>query len=289
MKEPIGKTSAILLASLLAAALIAAYLPTLEWMRERFAGIDSYYGHGYLVPFIFAFLLYRSREAWLPHIGRLTRGGVALSAAFFAAAIAMNFLGQRLTIFFLSGLSLPLTVLGVGAMLFNPAGLARLRFPFLFLYAMVPVPNELLELISTPLKILVSRAAVATVDLLGVPVILNGFEVHLRWGPLIVGNPCSGLRSLVSLTALAALVAYLSPLRPKARAAVFLMAIPIAIICNYARITTLLMIADSWGLASVEPGSPAHDGSGYALFALAFLTLIAVSRWLEKKWPSSAN
>jgi exosortase len=283
------KAAGIVLGAALAAAILIAYLPTLKWMVNRFDGIDSYYGHGYLIPFVFAYLLYRQRKVWMPELERLTRGGVALSAVLFTVAIAMNCLGHRLTIFFLSGLSLPLAIMAVGAMLFNPSGLARLWFPFLFLYAMVPLPNELLEVISTPLKVFVSHAAVAAVDLLGVPVILNGFEVHLRWGPLIVGNPCSGLRSLVSLTALAALVAHMSPLRPGLRLAVFLLAIPIAIACNFARITFLLLTADSRGLASVEPGTLAHDGSGYVMFAIALLTLVTASRWAEHQWPSTAN
>lgn len=286
---PAAKATAALLGAALVVAFIFTYLPTFHWMVERFNGVDSYYGHGYLVPLIFGYLLYRHRAQWLPEIGAVTRGGLILSASLFALAIVMNFLGHLLTIFFLSGLSFPVAVIAIGALLFNPRGLLKLWFPFLFLFFMIPLPNELLELVSTPLKTLVSKASVFTVDTFGIPVVLNGFEVNLRWGPLIVGNPCSGLRSLVSLSALAAIVAHLSPLRPAGRLVVFLMAIPTAILCNYGRITFLLFHADGYGLASVEPGTWAHDGSGYALFALALIALIACSRWMEKKWPSTES
>lgn len=265
------------------AALVVSYLSTFGWMLERFEGADSYYGHGYLIPLISGFLVYRQRAEWRPEIGRPDRLSLALGAALLVAAILLNFAGHLLTVFFASGIALILTVIGIGSILLNLRKHPRTAFPFLFLFFMVPLPNEFLEFLSIPLKTFVSKTSVAAIDFLGYPAILNGFEVTLKWGPVVVGNPCSGLRSLVALTGMGALVAYLGRLNGAGRALVFLFTIPTAILANFLRICFLLIFAHHHGLDSITPGTPAHDYSGLVLFAVALVLLLAFT-WVVEKW-----
>lgn len=271
-----------LLAAGILGAVYAAYLPTFRWMLERFEGADSYYGHGYLIPLVSIFLLYRLRSHWLPELGRSDRTSLILGTGLLLLAACLNFMGHLLTVFFASGIAFILTLIGIGVILLNQSRPSRVAFPLLYLFFMVPLPNEFLEFLSIPLKHFVSHTSVGAIDFLGYPAILNGFEVTLKWGPVVVGNPCSGLRSLVAMTAMGALMAFIGRLNWRGRAAVFLFTIPTAIFSNFLRISFLLITAHHQGLASIVPGEPAHDYSGLVLFVVALALLIAFTRFMEK-------
>lgn len=271
-----------LLAAGILGIVVAAYIPTFRWMVERFEGADSYYGHGYLIPLVSLFLLYRLRKTWLPELGRPDRVGLLLGTGVLLLAALLNFLGHLLTIFFASGIAFVLTLVGIGIILLNlrrPTGAA---FPFLYLFFMVPLPNEFLEFLSIPLKRFVSEASVGAIDVLGYPAVLNGFEVTLKWGPVVVGNPCSGLRSLVAMTAMGALVAFIGRLNWRGRILAFLFTIPTAILSNFLRISFLLIFAHHRGLEAIAPGQPAHDYSGLVLFVVALALLLLFTRFMEK-------
>ena len=42
--------------------LVLIYLPTFVWMKARFDEAESYYSHGYLVPLVFAYLIWMKRD-----------------------------------------------------------------------------------------------------------------------------------------------------------------------------------------------------------------------------------
>ncbi|MEW6745601.1 MAG: archaeosortase/exosortase family protein, partial [Planctomycetota bacterium] len=61
-----------------AAALLVAYGPLGPWLVKRFLAPDSYYSHGFLVPLVVAYLIWR-RRARLAALGpRPTWWGLAL-------------------------------------------------------------------------------------------------------------------------------------------------------------------------------------------------------------------
>lgn len=271
-----------LLAAGILGIVVAAYWSTFHWMFERFEGADSYYGHGYLIPLVSAFLLYRLRHAWLPELGRPDRTRLILGTGLLVAAAFLNFAGHLLTVFFASGIAFILTLVGIGVVLLNLRSPFGAAFPFLYLFFMVPLPNEFLEFLSIPLKTFVSETSVRAIDFLGYPAVLNGFEVTLKWGPVVVGNPCSGLRSLVAMTAMGALVAFIGRLNWRGRVLTFLFTIPTAIFSNFLRISFLLIFAHHKGLDSITPGQPAHDYSGLVLFVVALTLLLLFTRFMEK-------
>jgi hypothetical protein len=48
---------------LVLAACLLAYIPTFLWMHLRWTARDSYYSHGFLIPFIVAWFIWRQRDA----------------------------------------------------------------------------------------------------------------------------------------------------------------------------------------------------------------------------------
>ena len=109
---------------------------------------------------------------------------------------------------------------------------------------------------------------------------------------LIVGDPtplvfnvadgCSGLRSLVVLSALAAPYAYFR-IRGNLRAWIlFAMSLPLAIFTNILRISSLTLFAHLFGRdLSLQVY---HDPAGFLVFFIAILLLQATGAFLERDW-----
>lgn len=111
-------------------------------------------------------------------------------------------------------------------------------------------------------------------------VVIAGDRAH----PLVfnVADGCSGLRSLVVLSALAAPYAYFR-VRGNLRAWIlFAMSLPLAIFTNILRISSLTLFAHLFGRElSMQIY---HDPAGFLVFFIAILLLQATGAFLEKDW-----
>ena len=96
---------------------------------------------------------------------------------------------------------------------------------------------------------------------------------------VVVDDPCSGLRSLLSLLTLGVLFAYLKQASFPRRALFFLSSIPIAMIANIIRIVLLAGIADIYGTEIALRFF--HDFSGFVVFGFALAGLSFVGRILR--------
>jgi len=261
------------------ALFIWGYYPVFEWMYGRFTGPDSYYSHGFFVPVVSGFLIWKSRQ-------KLQQVPVAYSwsgLALILAAILLHLVGTILYIFFLSGLSM--FVFGVGACLFmmGPRSTREILFPLFFLLFMIPLPTAIINLISFPLKMLVATLGVKLVQLTGIPVLREGFAITIPTGDLLVGNPCSGLRSLIAFLAIAAIFAHISNCTILKKVALFLSAVPIALLSNLIRVPLLIYISYFWGLDAARPETIWHTGSGILVFVAGFLLFLFAHKIIECK------
>lgn len=74
---------------------------------------------------------------------------------------------------------------------------------------MFPAPVAFIEATTLKMKLLVVQISVFTIQFLGVPALREGSTVYMQNTSVVVGDPCSGLRSLISLSALSILFAYI--------------------------------------------------------------------------------
>ncbi len=258
---------------------ILCYHSTLAWMLQRWGGIDSYYSHGYLVPFISAYLIWLKREDLKKK--QLTYSPAGLILVLFA--ILLHVMGTVLYIFSLSGFSMFLFIIG-GVLFILGRDITRtISFPLLFLVFMFPLPLAVLSAVSFPLKLLVAKTGVMITQLVGIPVIREGFDLTIPGGNMVVGNPCSGLRSLVAFLALGAVMAYLTDTSFLKRIIIFLSAIPIAILSNVIRVPGLILIAHYGGMKAAAPESILHTLTGMLVFVLGFILLLLFSRTMQWK------
>jgi exosortase len=232
------------------------------------------YSHGFLIPPVAAWLIWRQRKA-------LSAGesGSWIGIAMLLPAALFQIAGMRGEVAMIQGFSLILAIGAIILQLHGPRTLYRLAMPIGFLLFMIPAIPWFMDVVSFRLKIEAARGAVAVAHALGVSVQRDGVNLLFPAGTLAVENACSGLRSLVALMALGALVAYLARGAAWRRGLLFLFALPIAVLSNTLRIATLCVYA---GLAGPSAAAGAfHKVGGYALFAIAFLLLALARRMLR--------
>jgi len=242
-------------------------LPTLRWLANEWWSND-YYSHGVLVPIISVFFAWRL----LPKVERKPSNlGLFLLVA--ALVIYLAALFQRA--YFIAALGMIALFAGLIWYLWGGEALKRMAFPLVFLIFMVPLP--FVEASSLPLSLLTGQISTKTVQLLGMDVTVQGASVTLPNANLVVGAQCSGLRSIVALFTLVAVFAYVVEGPWYSKLLIVLSAIPIAILGNVFRVSTLLWVADRWG---VDAGfTYYHDYSGIFFFLFAFLCLILLA-WI---------
>ncbi|MCP3931411.1 MAG: exosortase/archaeosortase family protein, partial [Bacteroidetes bacterium] len=110
---------------------------------------------------------------------------------------------------------------------------------------------------------------------------LEGFNIFIPAGHLLVGNPCSGLRSLIAFMALGSVLAYLQPISRVKKWILFFLSIPIAVLSNIIRIPILILVSHCWGVEAASPDTLVHTGSGLLVFILGFSLIFFATKVLE--------
>jgi len=104
---------------------------------------------------------------------------------------------------------------------------------------------------------------------------------------IIIGDVCSGLRSLIALLAFGALFAYLSKMSLPKRLLLFAAAVPISVLANMWRIVTLAFVACRF--SSLSTHGFVHDVTGYGIFAVAFVLFFSFERLLRRIGPEDGD
>lgn len=266
------------LLALTGTALAVTFYPTFVWMAARFTEADSYYSHGFLVPLISSYLLWRERRALASLPVSSSPAGLALVALGLAMHIAA---GVVFRVGFISGLSLILVLIGLTLYLYGPKVARAALFPLLFLVFMVPAPKVIIIGFSFKLKMMAAAAAGKILALTPLRFEQYGSVIHLPTGALTVDNECSGINSLISIVMLSVLFAYFMAGSVLRRGLFVVASLPIAVAANITRILCLVLIAYVYGPAAATAG-PLHYGAGIALWIVALILLWLV--WSMFTW-----
>jgi exosortase len=252
-----------------------AYIPTFIWMYDRWVAHDTYYSHGFLVPFISLFLIWLKRES----LSKIEIKPSTLGWLFFLPGIITHVLSAKLQVYFTSGFSLIAVLIGLILLFFGKKILKQILFPVLFLVFMVPAPLVAISNTSFRLKIFASQVATKLINMMGVPAIREGSVIRTMHAQMVVEDPCSGIRSLIALIALGCLMAYFSNISKTKKVIIFLSSIPIAIATNVIRIVALSLASEMYGTKFAMGWF--HDTMGILVFVFAFFGLSIVAKLLE--------
>lgn len=99
----------------------------------------------------------------------------------------------------------------------------------------------------------------------------------------MIGNPCSGLRSLIAFMAMGALIAHISTSSIKKGIIIFTAAVPAAFLSNIIRTICLILVAHSIGIEYAAPDYWFHDFSGLGVFGLGLGGLLLLARVMNGK------
>jgi len=254
----------------IAVLLAVLYGPVLVYLVRVWLE-SPYYSHGFLVLIVSAVIAWLRRKELLK--GRPAAAGAAVLALGLAVYVAgfvyrIQWLWASSVVPVLAGLLLQFR--GVGAT-------RAMLFPLLFLFLMIPLP--LGDLAAVPLQSVSAGWSAWLLQTLGVPVVRTGCEIQLAGTVFLVGAPCSGMQTLVSLLAFAVLFAYLLKGPYLRRTFLVLLALPAALVANVVRITFLVYAARTWGEETTL--GVLHGASSVAVFLLVVMLLFLVARVLR--------
>ena len=247
---------------LTAAALALCYASTLRGMFEQWS-IDEDMSHGFVVPIVVLWIVWRERERWQSLPAKPSWWGLALLAAGAGMQILAVFGGG------LFAASVAFLVSVAGAVLYL-GGFVYLRawtFPFLLALFMLPKLAIVYSQVTFPLQILASRIAAAMLGGVGVAVVREGNILDVAGHRVSVQEACNGFRYLLTLGFIAVVYAYLADSKPWMRFALLAVVAPIAIFAN------ALRVAASGLVPALDSGTP-HAVAGYLVFVVCVAILI---------------
>lgn len=261
-------------------AFLVVFWSTGVWMVDRWSAPGSYYGHGWLIPLLSLFVLGRNlRKREIQSRPAFVWGAVLLlvGAGLHGASLVAR-------VHFTSAVAALVLILGLVLLLSGPALFRTVLFPVLFLGFMIPMPLVSIAALSLELKLLATELGAGILNFAGVEVRAEGAQLLFPGDKLIVGEACSGLRSLIALVSFSVLFAAISPIGPVRKVILSLFSVPLALIANAARLVVLGIITAIWSSAAVQ--GLVHDASGLSIYLVAFVGLFLFEKGLRKLWSS---
>jgi exosortase len=244
--------------------------------------VDSNYSHGFLVPLVSAYLVWKKKDK----LKSLERKKSYFGLLILLLGLGIYIVGTAGAEYFSARFSLVITLFGLVFYLNGKEWAKELLFPIAFLAFMVPIPYVIYYSIAFPMQILSSKLTQYVLHFIGLPSIRQGNIILLPNYSMEVAEACSGLRSLVSLLALGAFFAYTTfPKEPDTgksnlkRLMLFLSVFPIAIAANIFRI--LITAIGAYVISPKLAEDFLHKLSGLIVFLISVFSLFIFSQIIK--------
>lgn len=254
----------------LIAGAVAVAFPTMRmvaaesWSSEQGA-------HGPLVLLTGIWLLVRS---WR-HAGPIAPPPAWRVALLLAPLLAAYVLARISQIVEVEGYIMYAVLLAAAYGVVGGAVLRRLAFPLVYMAFVFPPPETVVYAITLPMKIAITKVAVALLAMVGYPIGYSGVWIQVGPYQLLVAAACSGLNSIISLSVLSTFYIYVRRAGDPIRAAVLAMFIvPVAMAANLVRVLMLILLTYHSGEAAAQ--GFLHNFAGFTMFVAALLILFGI-------------
>lgn len=248
-----------------------AFLPEL-WLSD-----DGYYSHGFLVPLISVYVIWR---AWPRIKDRPVKPAywaiIPLLGLMYLALVAKVTGMQNVA-------SVTLVATLWTSVLFVAGGkwLKALFFPIGYLLFALPVWSMVIDNYTNPMQLASTKVAFKMLELCGLqPFMSNESTIYLNNFILDIGVPCSGLKLILALGAFTIFFVLVARLKWWGNAFMLAIMFPLALLINGLRIALIGIVGNEWG---PEAGGKFHDWSGYLTLVLCFFVLFKIARGLGWK------
>ena len=262
--------------AIFAIGLTIVYWPLLSYLYSLWTGPDGYYTHGFLVPVIVGYLVYRSwpklkevpikPQAW-PLI-------LLLPILWVAYAARLAELRSILSIGFVATL-----LIGIW-FIFGSRWMIRLTLPALYLLFALPIWSGFVTNYTNPLQLLSTKAAYKILELFSHPLQTNSTTILVGNFWLDVGVPCSGLKLILALAAFTSFFMLVGGLKWWGNVLMTFAIFPLCLFVNGLRIAMIGLVGEHYG---DRAGVAFHDYSGYIALLVCFFILFKFARWLGWK------
>lgn len=265
--------------AILTAGLVAFCVPTMKFVvQQSWTGEEG--AHGPIVLATGLWLLWRQWQEARPFAKAPPTRLVWLLLAIF---VPLQIFARITQIVEIEGYLMHATIIVVLYGLIGFEALRKLWFPLFYLAFIYPPPETVVALATVPMKIWLSKAAIVFLQLFNYPIGGQGVTIYIGQYELLVAAACSGINSIISLSAISLFYIYM---RHKAEwlyalLLVFLI-VPVALVANFFRVLILILLTYHAGEAAAQ--GFLHNFAGIVMFAIALLTIFAADEVLKRVW-----
>jgi exosortase len=256
----------------------------LSWMVARWGDIGGEYSHGWLIPLVSLGIIWFKRKELLAAPRKVCYAGLGV----IIFALLLHWLGAKAQQTRLSLMGLILVLWGIPFYFYGWHVAKLLIFPCAYLIFCIPI--NFIDSLTSPLRIVATVISSGILNGLGIRVYRVGsglFSDKANGFGFDVAPECSGLHSLLAMTALTAVYAYLTQKTLLKKWLLFLLCIPIALIGNIVRITLVVLVAAGFG-QKVAMGLW-HDYSGYPIFLVGISLMLLFGSLLNVDYRKAWN
>lgn len=271
---------------LLAAAMILLYGPTV-WTLSTGLWTEDRQSHGQVLLILVMWLFWHRLRS-LPE--RVIDPGAArpwLAWPMLVSGLALYAVGRSQAFATLEVWSVVPVTLAISLLCGGVRLVREMAFCHVFLLFLVPVPDQVADIATQPLKLAVSWAAEHVLSWMGLAVARSGVVLVLPPYKLLVADACSGMSSLFMLEAFGLL--YLNVVRHTSvlrNVALSVMIVPISFASNVVRVLCLAVLTRYQG--DVVASGVVHSLSGLILFLPAFALTVGLDGVLRRWGGASA-
>jgi exosortase len=192
----------------------------------------------------------------------------------------MFIFGWREDYLFISTFSLIPVLCGLVLFIYGKKVLTALIFPIFYLLLLVPPPFAVLDSVTLPMRYATSSAAEIVLKFMDYPISRKGLQLTIGYYNIFMGQPCSGFRSLITMTSLMLVYIYISKGPFIKKLILTSLIVPLTLLGNLLRVVTLCLITFYFGEAAGQGFF--HDFSGIVVFVIAILGIIGIEMLIDK-------
>ena len=254
---------------------LVLYAPLVSGMAAEWSEFPSL-SHGFAVPVISAYLLWRRRDS----LAQLPIEGSILGLPLIVFALAMLVVGSLGGEPFVARLSLPLVLFGAVWFLMGGAITRQSWVAIAYLAFMVPLPYLTLRALTYQSRLFDAGITAQALGWLGIPVLRDGVMLHLPNMTLEVADDCSSVPAIAALLALGAAYAQVQSRPTWIRALLTISAAPLGLLSNIIRL--ILTSISAYYFGPIALNNVIHKFNGTSVFLATVLLLVLLDTLLVR-------